>query len=105
MSQKIAFLGLGVMGAPMTVNLVRQGFAVNAWNRTPEAPGITIAGAAGANICSNIAAAVRDAEIVFTCVGDVPDVEAVIFRTGGCHGIGSGGNSGGGYEYHWLSSR
>jgi len=44
MSQKIAFLGLGVMGAPMTVNLVRQGFAVNAWNRTPEAPGITLPG-------------------------------------------------------------
>jgi len=63
MSQKIAFLGLGVMGAPMTANLVRQGFAVNAWNRTPEVPGITIAGAAGANICSSIAAAVRDAEI------------------------------------------
>jgi 3-hydroxyisobutyrate dehydrogenase len=83
MSQKIAFLGLGVMGAPMTANLVCQGFAVNAWNRTPEVPGITIAGAAGANICSSIAAAVRDAEIVFTCVGDVPDVEAVILGPGG----------------------
>jgi len=78
MSQKIAFLGLGVMGAPMTVNLVRQGFAVNAWNRTPEAPGITIARASNANIRSSIAAAVRDAEIVFTGVGDVPDGEGVI---------------------------
>lgn len=32
----LAFLGTGVMGAPMAVNLSEEGFAVHAWNRTPE---------------------------------------------------------------------
>ena len=31
---RVAFLGLGIMGAPMTVNLVRAGFDVVGWNRT-----------------------------------------------------------------------
>ena len=30
----VAFLGLGIMGAPMAVNLVRAGFDVVGWNRT-----------------------------------------------------------------------
>jgi 3-hydroxyisobutyrate dehydrogenase len=75
----------------MTANLVRHGFSVNAWNRTPGANGVTIAREAGANICSSIAAAVRDAEVVFTCVGDVPDVEAVIL---GAEGVLSSAKSG-----------
>jgi 3-hydroxyisobutyrate dehydrogenase len=52
---------------------------------------VTIAREAGANICSSIAAAVRDAEVVFTCVGDVPDVEAVIL---GAEGVLSSAKSG-----------
>ena len=30
----VAFLGLGIMGAPMAVNLVKAGFDVTGWNRT-----------------------------------------------------------------------
>jgi 3-hydroxyisobutyrate dehydrogenase len=78
MSKAIAFLGLGVMGAPMTANLVRHGFSVRAWNRTPTAPGVAIASQAGASITDTRAEAIAGAEIIFTCVGDVPDVEAVI---------------------------
>jgi 3-hydroxyisobutyrate dehydrogenase len=78
MSKSIAFLGLGVMGAPMTANLVRHGFSVRAWNRTPTSPGVAIAWEAGASITDTLAEAIASAEIIFTCVGDVPDVEAVI---------------------------
>ncbi len=33
--QRVAFLGLGTMGAAMAANLARAGFGVTAWNRTP----------------------------------------------------------------------
>lgn len=71
------------MGAPMTANLASKGFSVTAWNRTPNRPGIVVATDAGATIVSSIREAVESAEIVFTCVGDVPDVEAVILGNEG----------------------
>ena len=78
MDKQIAFLGLGVMGGPMTANLARSGLQINAWNRTPNRPGAEIAATAGATVVSSIQAAVESADVIFTCVGDVPDVEAVI---------------------------
>lgn len=82
-NSKVAFLGLGVMGAPMTANLVTKGFSVTAWNRTPNRPGVAVATDAGATIVLSIREAVESAEIIFTCVGDVPDVEAVILGNEG----------------------
>jgi 3-hydroxyisobutyrate dehydrogenase len=78
MNQQIAFLGLGVMGAPMTANLVQKGFSVKAWNRTPTRPGVAIAAKAGATVVSSLREAVESADVIFTCLGDIPDVEAVI---------------------------
>lgn len=78
MHKNIAFLGLGVMGGPMSANLAQKGLAVRAWNRTPNRPGGAIAAAAGVNVVSSLQSAVENAEIIFTCVGDVPDVEEVI---------------------------
>jgi 3-hydroxyisobutyrate dehydrogenase len=75
---KTAFLGLGVMGGPMSVNLAASGYSVKAWNRTSDRLGVKIASEAGANIVSSIQEAVTDVDIIFTCVGDIPDVEAVI---------------------------
>jgi 3-hydroxyisobutyrate dehydrogenase len=83
MTKPIAFLGLGVMGAPMAANLARHGFAVRAWNRTPNRPSVAIAAQAGATIVPSIGAAVESAAVIFTCLGDVPDVEAVILGAGG----------------------
>ncbi|MGB3536073.1 MAG: NAD(P)-dependent oxidoreductase [Microcoleaceae cyanobacterium] len=80
---KTAFLGLGVMGGYMAANLAQHGYPVKAWNRTPNRPGVEIASNAGAEIVSSIEAAVNSAEVVFTCVGDVPDVEAVILGGSG----------------------
>lgn len=78
-----AFLGLGVMGSYMAANLAQQGYPVKAWNRTPDRPGVKIAADGGAEIVSSIQAAVDSAQVVLTCVGDVPDVEAVILGEGG----------------------
>ncbi len=80
---RIGFLGLGVMGGYMAANLAQQGYTVKAWNRTPNRPGIEIAASGGAEIVSSLQAAVESAEIVCTCVGDVPDVEAVILAETG----------------------
>jgi len=83
MKQQIAFLGLGLMGSSMTANLARSGYSVTAWNRTPHRPGIEVAANAGAKVVSSIQEAVETADVVFLCVGDVPDVEEVILGVGG----------------------
>jgi 3-hydroxyisobutyrate dehydrogenase len=78
MTKNIAFLGLGVMGGAIAANLAKADYKVTAWNRTPDRPGIEIARSAGAAIASSIHEAVTGAEVIFTCLGDVPDVEAVV---------------------------
>jgi 3-hydroxyisobutyrate dehydrogenase len=78
MTKQIAFLGLGLMGGAMAANLARKGYEVKAWNRTKERPGIKVAADGGAKIVASIQDAVANAEIIFTCVGDVPDVEELL---------------------------
>jgi 3-hydroxyisobutyrate dehydrogenase and related beta-hydroxyacid dehydrogenases len=80
---KTAFLGLGVMGGYMSANLARSGYSVNVWNRTSDRPGVKIALEAGANLVHSIQEAVTDVDIICTCVGDIPDVEAVILGENG----------------------
>ena len=46
--ERVAFLGLGIMGEPMAANLVRAGFEVIVWNRT-EAKARAFAGTYGAH--------------------------------------------------------
>ncbi len=83
MDKQIAFCGLGVMGGPMAANIAKKGYQVKGWNRTPNRPGIEIAKQGGVNISSTLQEAVSNAEIIFTCLGDVPDVEEVILGTEG----------------------
>lgn len=81
--RKLAFLGLGIMGSAMAANLARAGCRVQAWNRTAGRPGETAVLQAGATLARSIAEAIADADIIFLCVNDVPDLEAVIFGSGG----------------------
>lgn len=83
MTTQVAFLGLGTMGGPMAANLARAGFDVRGWNRTARRPSAEAARAAGVRLCERIEDAVRGAGLVATCVGDVADVEAVLFGAGG----------------------
>lgn len=81
-SPAIAFLGLGTMGAPMCLNLAKQGFNVVGWNRS-ERPHLQSLRDAGIPLVETIAEAVAPADFILTCVGDVPDVGAVLLSAGG----------------------
>jgi 2-hydroxy-3-oxopropionate reductase len=72
----IAFIGLGIMGSPMAVNLTKAGFEVTGYNRTPERSADLVA--AGGTAADSIRGAVADADIVAVMVPDSPDVEAVL---------------------------
>ena len=79
--ERVAFLGLGTMGAAMAANLARAGFPLTAWNRTPgRAPELDELGVERTDTPAQAAAA---ADIVVLCVADTPDVEAVLFAPGG----------------------
>lgn len=73
---RCAFLGLGVMGAPMAGHLVRAGHEVTVWNRT-SAKATGWAEQYGGKAASDPAEAVFGQEFVFLCLGDDPDVQAV----------------------------
>jgi 2-hydroxy-3-oxopropionate reductase len=80
MTERIAFLGMGLMGAPMSANLLKAGFALTAWNRTP-AKAEALA-ATGAKVATSAADAVKDADIVITMLTNGPAVEDVLFGAG-----------------------
>lgn len=77
----IAVIGLGIMGLPMAVNLVRAGHTVTGFTRSPDRTAAFAA--AGGDGAASIAAAVARADVVITMVPDSPDVEAVVLGTGG----------------------
>ena len=78
MTQKIAFLGLGVMGSAMSANLVKRGYSVIGWNRSQNRPTIATFTSAGGTLAQSLQEAVSDANVVFSCLGDVPDVTEVL---------------------------
>src|SRR5271163_715144 len=80
--KRLAFIGLGIMGSAMVANLARAGCAVKAWNRTAGRPGEKLAAEAGAIIVRSIEEAVTDADIIFICVNDVPDLKEVVLGAG-----------------------
>ncbi|MBV6697852.1 2-hydroxy-3-oxopropionate reductase [Kitasatospora aureofaciens] len=81
MSRKIAFVGLGIMGKPMAVNLVKAGHDVTGFDLSQASIDAVIA--AGGHGAAGIADAVKDAEVVITMVPADPHVEAVILGEGG----------------------
>src|SRR5687767_315926 len=78
---RVAFIGLGIMGAPMVRNLLRAGFEVVAWNRSSGR--LEAAVEEGAERGASPADVASQAEIVITCVTASADVEAVILGAGG----------------------
>lgn len=77
----IAFIGLGVMGAPMAKNLVDAGYDVVAHSRT--ASKVDTFEAKGGRAARSAAEAASHADIVVTMLPDSPDVEAVLRGPGG----------------------
>lgn len=75
MTDRIGFIGLGIMGRPMATNLIKAGYSLTVWNRSR--PGIDALVAEGATGAGNPAEVARASDIVITIVGDAPDVEQV----------------------------
>ncbi len=78
---QLGFVGMGIMGSAMARNLLKAGHPVMVWNRTREktAP----AAAAGATVADSLPHLARACDLIFICVADTPDVEAVLFEAEG----------------------
>lgn len=77
----VGFIGLGIMGGPMAVNLVDAGYDVVGFNRSSEAVDALVEhGGKGAG---SIAEAVDGADVVITMLPDSPDVEQVALGNDG----------------------
>src|SRR6201995_5108621 len=74
--EKVGFIGLGVMGAPMARNLLAAGYEVVAWNRS--AGPLEELAAAGARAADGPAAVAREADVVISIVKDDAAVREVL---------------------------
>jgi 3-hydroxyisobutyrate dehydrogenase-like beta-hydroxyacid dehydrogenase len=77
----IAWLGTGLMGAPMAIHLLRAEYSVSCFNRTRGKMQVVVE--AGGRACDSPAAAAESADVVVTMVTDGPDVESVLFGENG----------------------
>jgi 2-hydroxy-3-oxopropionate reductase len=76
----IGFVGLGIMGRPMALNLIKGGHVLFLHSRSGVPAELT---AAGGKACANAAEVTRAADIVITMLPDTPDVEKVLFGEDG----------------------
>ena len=78
---RIAFIGTGIMGKPMAINLLKAGFTLTVHSRTKTKAQDVIK--AGAVWTDTPADAARNADVVITCVTDTPDVKQVLLGKNG----------------------
>ena len=76
--ERVAFLGMGIMGSRMAANVARGGFELTVCNRT-RGRAERVAEATGARLADTPAEAAEGADAVITMVVDSPDVETVLF--------------------------
>jgi 2-hydroxy-3-oxopropionate reductase len=81
MVERIGFIGLGIMGKPMVRNLLRAGYPVVVYNRSPEP--IQELAAEGAGVAQSPREVASQVDVLITCVSDSPDVEAVLLGQDG----------------------
>jgi 3-hydroxyisobutyrate dehydrogenase len=86
---KLGFIGIGLMGRPMTLRLLAAGYEVSVWNRSRDKLAAVVE--RGARQADTPAAVARAAEIVMLCVTDQHAAEDVLF---GKQGIAEGASSG-----------
>jgi 3-hydroxyisobutyrate dehydrogenase len=80
--ENVAFLGLGVMGYPMAGWLSQRGYRVTVFNRTRAKAEAWCEQYQG-RLASTVADAAEGADIVLSCLGDDPDLRAVVLAPGG----------------------
>ena len=77
----IGYLGIGVMGQGMVPNLVKAGYEVRAYNRTPEKA--EAMRAHGAQVVTTVTEAVQAADLVMYCLSNDDAVEQLVWGEGG----------------------
>ncbi len=87
--EKIGFIGIGIMGAPMAGHLLDAGYEVfTAVNRTPPSNELT---SKGILVLDSRKAVAEAADIIITIVPDTPQVDEVLFGEGGvAEGLSAG---------------
>jgi len=81
MSVNVGFIGLGIMGKPMALNLIRGGYPL--WVHSRRVESMEPLAAAGARVCASPEEAARAADITFIMVSDTREVEQVILGPNG----------------------
>jgi 3-hydroxyisobutyrate dehydrogenase len=74
---------MGIMGRPMSLNLIKAGFEVVVWNRTPDKTAESAK--AGSRVADSLANLAKNSDVLITMVNDTPDVHEVIFGSAGLH--------------------
>jgi len=80
-AQSIGFIGLGIMGTPMALNLVKAGLKLTVYNRTRDKA--EPLERAGARVAASAAEAARDADVIITIVSDTAAMEEIVLGNGG----------------------
>ena len=89
--ERVAFLGLGIMGWPMAANLARAGFELSVWTRD-SAKAERFAAEHGGRVAGSPAEAAGGVDAAISMVPDTPEVEAVLLRDdGAAAGMKEGG--------------
>jgi 3-hydroxyisobutyrate dehydrogenase len=88
-TERLGYLGLGLMGSPMTRRLLKAGYQVTVWNRSADKAAAVVE--AGATRAASPCAVAARTGIVFMCVTDAAAVEDVAF---GPEGLASGPGAG-----------
>jgi 3-hydroxyisobutyrate dehydrogenase-like beta-hydroxyacid dehydrogenase len=88
--ERVAFLGMGIMGSRMAANVASGDFELTVWNRTHERAE-RVAQTTGAKLADTPAEAAEGADAVITMVVDSPEVEAVLFGENGAAAALGGG--------------
>jgi 3-hydroxyisobutyrate dehydrogenase len=81
--RRVAFAGLGIMGAPMAANLVRAGLEVAVYTRTREKAERFAAEHDGARAAATPADAAENADTFVSIVPDAPQVQEILFGENG----------------------
>jgi 3-hydroxyisobutyrate dehydrogenase len=80
MKPTVGLIGLGLMGAPMGMNLLQAGFPLVVWNRTRSKAEELVG--AGAKLASDPRGVAEQADVLITIVSDPPALEEVLFAAG-----------------------
>ncbi len=78
---KLGFIGLGIMGTPMAINLARAGHQLHVTTIGPVADELLSLGAVSVETARQVTEA---SDIIFIMVPDTPQVEEVLFGENGC---------------------